>query len=81
MADNTKKDYVNLKNKIEKIIKSLESSGNHLKTAQNELKHYFKIDGASADNNKIGEIKQENDQIKKYLKENVLPEINSKINS
>ena len=80
MAEDDKSKYKDMREKVKTIIRHLENSSGHLKTAKVELKHYFKIDGSSADNNKINEIKNENDQIKNYLKNTVLPEINKKIN-
>lgn len=79
MANDNKKEYQAMKDKINLIVEKLQNSSSHLQTAQNELKHYFKIDGVSADNNNINEIKKQNDEISNYLKENILPEINKKI--
>ena len=43
MANDNKKEYQAMKDKINLIVEKLQNSSSHLQTAQNELKHYFKI--------------------------------------
>ena len=77
MSERTK--YKNSLSYANKLISSLKSSNNYLNSSNNNLKKYFMINGKTADDGKIVNIKEDVNKIIKKLNNTIIPNINSNI--
>ena len=76
---NNKEKYVLLKEQVSTITKSISSTIENLEIPSDKIEESYNIDLTGIDNKKIYSIRQALINQKKYLEEQVIPEINRKI--